>query len=50
MQNKIKLANTIIEKAKWVKFLGIIIYEQLKWDEHINLVNKTNIKITFRHQ
>ena len=36
----LKISNVTIEKAKWVKFLGVCIDEKLKWDIHINMAKK----------
>ena len=38
INTEIKLANTTIPKTKCVKFLGLLIDENLKWDEHIQYI------------
>ena len=41
INTEIKLANTTIPKTKCVKFIGLLIDANLKWDEHIQyLQNK----------
>ena len=40
INTEIKLGNTTIPKIKCVKFLGLLIDENLKWDEHIQYKKK----------
>ena len=38
INTEIKLANTTIPKTKCVKFIGLLIDGNLKWDEHIQYI------------
>ena len=44
--NSIKINSEVISRVQSVKFLGIILDEKLKWDEHIKQLLETLTKIT----
>ena len=37
---QVKIGNDIIEKVSFVKFLGMIIDHNLKWDKHVDVISK----------
>ena len=37
----LKLNNVELEKVKTIKYLGLILDENLTWDSHINALNKS---------
>lgn len=45
--NQIEINNKIIERVDKIKFLGTIINENLKWNDHINYITRKISKTTF---
>ena len=45
----LQLSDSNIQRTNCAKFLGLYIDEKLKWDEHINITKKENIKIILRN-
>ncbi len=43
--NNIKIENVLIKKVPSAKYLGIILDENLNWEEHIDNLNKTIIQM-----